>query len=50
MTLNVGLRWEPYFGTNFKDATISNFVRENFDKGDQEHGVHQRAGRLDLPR
>ena len=33
VTLNVGLRWEPYFGTNFKDATISNFVRENFDAG-----------------
>jgi hypothetical protein len=33
ITLNLGLRWEPYFGTNFKDATISNFVRENFDKG-----------------
>ena len=33
MTLNLGLRWEPYFGTNFKDATISNFVRDNFDKG-----------------
>ncbi len=33
VTLNLGLRWEPYFGTHFKDATISNFVRENFDKG-----------------
>jgi hypothetical protein len=33
ITLNLGLRWEPYFGTNFKDATISNFVRENFDRG-----------------
>jgi outer membrane receptor protein involved in Fe transport len=33
VTLNLGLRWEPYFGTNFKDATISNFVRENFDRG-----------------
>jgi hypothetical protein len=33
VTLNLGLRWEPYFGTNFKDATISNFVRENFDEG-----------------
>ena len=33
VTLNLGLRWEPYFGTTFKDATISNFVRENFDQG-----------------
>ena len=33
VTLNLGLRWEPYFGTHFKDATISNFMRDNFDKG-----------------
>lgn len=33
VTLNLGLRWEPYFGTNFKDHTISNFVEENFYNG-----------------
>ena len=50
ITLNLGLRWEPYFGTNFKDATISNFVARQLRQGDQEHGVRQRAGRPDLPR
>jgi hypothetical protein len=33
LTLNAGLRWEPYFGTNFDNGAISNFVLDNFKKG-----------------
>jgi hypothetical protein len=33
VTLNAGLRWEPYFGTNFDNGAISNFVLDNFKKG-----------------
>ena len=33
VTLNTGLRWEPYFGTNFDNGAISNFVLDNFKKG-----------------
>jgi hypothetical protein len=33
VTMNLGLRWEPYFGTNFPDATVSNFVLDNFHNG-----------------
>ena len=33
LTLNAGLRWEPYFGTNFDNGAISNFVLDNFRGG-----------------
>jgi len=33
LTLNAGLRWEPYFGTNFDNGAISNFVLDNFRSG-----------------
>ena len=33
LTLNLGLRWEPYFGTVSKNGAISNFVLDNFNKG-----------------
>ena len=33
LTLNGGLRWEPYFGTNFDNGAISNFVLDNFRGG-----------------
>ena len=33
LTLNAGLRWEPYFGTNFDNGAISNFVLDNFRTG-----------------
>jgi hypothetical protein len=33
VTLNLGLRWEPYLGTNFENNAISNFSIENFRKG-----------------
>ena len=39
LTLNLGLRWEPYFGTVSKNGAISNFVLDNFNKGIKEHRV-----------
>jgi hypothetical protein len=33
LTLNVGLRWEPYFGQNITNGAVSNFVLENFRQG-----------------
>jgi hypothetical protein len=33
LTLNLGLRWEPYFGTYSKNGAISNFSLDNFNKG-----------------
>ena len=33
LTLNLGLRWEPYFGTWSKNGAISNFSPDNFAKG-----------------
>jgi hypothetical protein len=30
VTLNLGMRWEPYFGNNYVNGTISNFSLENF--------------------
>ena len=33
VTLNLGLRWEPYFGQNVENGAIANFVPENFRQG-----------------
>jgi hypothetical protein len=33
VTLNVGLRWEPYFGQTIENGAVSNFSLENFRKG-----------------
>ena len=33
VTINAGLRWEPYFGQNVENGAISNFVLENFRQG-----------------
>jgi hypothetical protein len=33
LTLNAGLRWEPYFGQNVENNAISIFVPDNFAKG-----------------
>jgi hypothetical protein len=33
VTLNAGLRWEPYFGMNVQSGAISTFSLENFQKG-----------------
>jgi len=33
LTVNVGLRWEPYFGQAITNGAVSNFVLDNFKKG-----------------
>ena len=33
VTLNAGVRWEPYFGMNVQSGAISNFSLDNFQKG-----------------
>ena len=33
VTLNAGLRWEPYFGQNLRNGAVSNFSIENFRQG-----------------
>jgi len=33
LTLNLGLRWEPYFGTFADNGAISNFVLDNYRRG-----------------
>ncbi len=33
VTVNAGLRWEPYFGQNLRNGAVSNFVVENFRAG-----------------
>jgi hypothetical protein len=33
VTLNAGLRWEPYFGASVLNGAIYNFSMENFQKG-----------------
>ena len=33
LTLNAGLRWEPFFGQNIRNNAVSNFSLDNFRKG-----------------
>src|SRR5205814_1244483 len=33
VTLNAGVRWEPYFGQNVRNDAIVIFKKENFDQG-----------------
>jgi hypothetical protein len=33
VTVNAGLRWEPFFGQNVRNNAVSNFSLENFRKG-----------------
>ena len=33
MTVNAGLRWEPFFGQNIQNGAISNFSLDNFRNG-----------------
>ena len=32
VTVNMGLRWEPYFGQNIESGAVSNFSLENFQR------------------
>ena len=49
LTLNLGLRWEPYFGTWSDNGAISNFSPDNFSKGVKSTQFRERAGRPPLP-
>ncbi len=42
ITLNGGLRWEPFFGQQIENGSISNFSLENFQKG-VKSGVFKNA-------
>ena len=33
LTINAGLRWEPYLGQNIENGAVANFVRDNFRQG-----------------
>jgi hypothetical protein len=33
VTINTGLRWEPYFGQNVRNGAVSNFSLDNFRQG-----------------
>jgi Carboxypeptidase regulatory-like domain len=33
VTVNAGLRWEPYFGANVRNGAVYNFNRDNFRNG-----------------
>ena len=44
MTINCGLRWEPYFGQNVTNDAIYNFNLDNYRKNVKSTGVRQCAG------
>jgi hypothetical protein len=47
VTINYGLRWEPYFGQNVTSGAVYNFSRENFQKNVQSQTfVNAPAGLL----
>ena len=50
VTLNLGLRWEPYLGHDYEDGTISNFSLDNFRNGVKSTQFRERAGRPPLSR
>ena len=43
VTLNYGMRWEPYFGQNVRNGVISVFNMDNFTEERAEQGVPQGA-------
>jgi outer membrane receptor protein involved in Fe transport len=49
VTLNVGLRWEPYFGTYADNGAISNFVLENYRQGIRSTVFHNAPPGLTYP-
>ena len=49
LTVNAGLRWEPYFGQNVVSGAVYNFSRENFRTNVEEPGVRERARGSRLP-
>ncbi len=49
LTLNLGVRWEPYFGQNVENNAITIFVRENFDRGIKSQVFHNAPAGLIYP-
>ena len=45
VTLNAGLRWEPYFGQNVLNGAVYNFSLDNFRNNVRSQRVQERAGR-----
>ncbi len=50
VTLNAGLRWEPFFGQNVRNDAVSNFSLDNFRNGVKTTSVHERSSRSHLSR
>ena len=50
VTVNAGVRWEPFLGQALENGAVYNFDIERFRRQREEHGLHQRAGRLPLSR
>jgi hypothetical protein len=49
ITVNYGLRWEPYFGQNVENGAISIFSMENFQKGIKSSVYHNAPAGLLWP-
>ena len=49
LTLNAGLRWEPFLGQELENAQVYNWVPENFPQQHAEHGLRKRPRRVHLP-
>ena len=49
VTLNAGVRWEPYFGQNVLNNAVSNFVMENFQRGVKSTVFHNAPAGLVYP-
>ena len=49
LTLNLGVRWEPYFGQNVENNAITIFVMENFERGIKSQVFHNAPAGLIYP-
>ena len=49
LTLNLGVRWEPYFGQNVENNAITIFVMENFERGIKSKVFHNAPAGLIYP-
>ena len=50
LTLNVGVRWEPYLAIKNTNDYVSNFDQARFDAGITQHRLSAGAGRAAVPR
>jgi hypothetical protein len=49
LTVNAGVRWEPYFGQNVLNNAVSIFVMENFQRGVESTVFHNAPAGLIYP-